>query len=73
MADWDGAGYEQISDLQRHLAERTLSGLQFRGDERLLDVGCGDGFITRSIAARLPDGTVDALGHWRDQVRVAWS
>ncbi len=58
MADWDGAGYEQISDLQRHLAERTLSGLQFRGDERLLDVGCGDGFITRSIAARLPAGTV---------------
>jgi 2-polyprenyl-3-methyl-5-hydroxy-6-metoxy-1,4-benzoquinol methylase len=43
VADWDGAGYEQISDLQRHLAERTLSGLQFRGDERLLDVGCGDG------------------------------
>jgi trans-aconitate 2-methyltransferase len=53
MTDWDGQGYEQISALQRHLAQRTLAGLEFRGDERVLDVGCGDGFITRSIAARL--------------------
>lgn len=58
MTDWDGKGYEEISALQRHLAEVTLAGLAFRGDERLLDVGCGDGFITRSIAARLPDGSV---------------
>ena len=58
MADWDGKGYEQISDLQRHLAQRTLAELTFAGDERLLDVGCGDGFITRAIAARLPDGSV---------------
>ena len=59
MTDWDGKGYEQISDLQRHLAQRTLAGLQFRGDERVLDVGCGDGFITRSIAARLPTGSLN--------------
>ena len=58
MTDWDGKGYEQISALQRHLAQVTLAGLQFRGDERLLDVGCGDGFVTRTIAARLPDGSV---------------
>jgi len=58
MADWDGKGYEQISDLQRHLAQRTLAELSFAGDERLLDVGCGDGFISRAIAARLPNGSV---------------
>ncbi len=58
MTDWDGKGYEEISDLQRHLAQRTLSELVFRGDERLLDVGCGDGYVTRAIAARLPHGSV---------------
>ena len=58
MADWDGTGYERISGLQRHLARQTLSQLVFRGDERVLDVGCGDGYITRSIAARLPRGSV---------------
>ena len=38
--------------------QRTLSELVFRGDERLLDVGCGDGYVTRAIAARLPHGSV---------------
>ncbi|HEY5882809.1 MAG TPA: class I SAM-dependent methyltransferase [Nakamurella sp.] len=58
MTDWDGTGYERISELQRHLAQVTLSALDLRGDERVLDVGCGDGYITRSIAARLPHGSV---------------
>ncbi len=58
MADWDGAGYEQIGDVQRTMATRSLAGLVLRGDEDLLDVGCGDGFVTRALAARLPRGSV---------------
>ncbi len=58
MADWDGRGYEQISGLQRELAARALADLVFTGHERVLDVGCGDGFVTRSIAAQLPHGAV---------------
>jgi len=71
MTDWDGKGYEQISDLQRHLAARTLVGLTFRGDERLLDVGCGDGYITRSIAARLPQGSVVGVDASPRMIQVA--
>lgn len=71
MTDWDGEGYEQISDLQRHLAQRTLSALEFRGDERLLDVGCGDGFITRSIAARLSRGLVVGVDASPRMIRAA--
>ena len=73
MTDWDGKGYEQISDLQRHLAARTLAGLTFRGDEQLLDVGCGDGFITRSIAARLPRGSVVGVDASPRMIEVARS
>ena len=58
MADWDGAGYAHISSLQRTMAEYSLAAVHVRGDERVLDVGCGDGFVTRSIAARLPHGAV---------------
>jgi trans-aconitate 2-methyltransferase len=58
MTDWDGAGYEQISGLQRQLAARALANLVFTGHERVLDVGCGDGYVTRSIAAQLPEGSV---------------
>ena len=73
MADWDGEGYEKISDLQRHLAARSLSGLVFDGDERLLDVGCGDGFVTRSIAARLPNGSVVGIDASPRMIAVATS
>ncbi len=58
MADWDGEGYARISGLQHHLARKTLSHLDFRADERVLDVGCGDGWVTRGIAVRLPAGSI---------------
>ncbi|WP_430335274.1 class I SAM-dependent methyltransferase [Rhodococcus sp. ACT016] len=56
MADWDGEHYSRTSDLQRTMATRAIDGLVLRSDDHLLDVGCGDGFVTRLLAARLPDG-----------------
>jgi len=56
MPDWDGARYSRTSDLQRTMATRALDGLVLRPDEHLLDVGCGDGFVTRLLAAQLPRG-----------------
>lgn len=58
MTDWDGIGYGQISDLQRTMAERSLSRLTLNGDEECLDVGCGDGYISRLVAVRVPNGSV---------------
>ena len=66
-------GTSRSATLQRHLAQRTLAGLQFRGDERVLDVGCGDGFITRSIAARLTDGAVVGVDASPRMIEVARS
>ncbi|WP_236006558.1 class I SAM-dependent methyltransferase [Nakamurella leprariae] len=40
------------------MARRALAVLTLRGDERALDVGCGDGFISRLVAAALPHGAV---------------
>ncbi|TYQ01511.1 UNVERIFIED_ORG: trans-aconitate 2-methyltransferase [Gordonia westfalica J30] len=58
MVDWDGARYAEVSGLQRMVAEESISGLTLAGNERLLDVGCGDGFITMLLAERLPEGSV---------------
>jgi trans-aconitate 2-methyltransferase len=73
MANWDGKGYEQISELQRQLAARSLAGLAFAGDERVLDVGCGDGFVTRMIAARLSRGAVVGIDASPRMIEVATS
>lgn len=71
MTDWDGAGYERISGLQRHLAREVLRGMEFRSNERVLDVGCGDGYVTRLIAARLPDGTIIGVDASPRMIEVA--
>lgn len=55
---WDGAQYDRVNGLQRWVADRTLAEVVLRGDERVLDVGCGDGRITAEVAARLPHGSV---------------
>ena len=58
MADWDGARYGAVSELQRVMAAESLSLLTLDGGERVLDIGCGDGYVTAQIADRLPRGTI---------------
>ena len=59
-APWDAADYAQHSSLQEAMAGEVMALLNLRGNERVLDVGCGDGRLTARIAERLPDG--DVLG-----------
>jgi trans-aconitate 2-methyltransferase len=56
--EWNPDAYRRISALQQWLAERSLAGLALQGDERVLDVGCGDGRVTAEIAAQVPRGAV---------------
>ncbi|WP_374613281.1 trans-aconitate 2-methyltransferase, partial [Gordonia sp. (in: high G+C Gram-positive bacteria)] len=58
MVDWDGDRYADVSALQRMVAEESICDLELTGTERLLDIGCGDGFITMLLADRLPSGSV---------------
>jgi trans-aconitate 2-methyltransferase len=58
MADWVGADYRRLSRLQDAVAAEALAELVLRGDEAVLDVGCGDGRRTAEIAQRVPRGRV---------------
>lgn len=42
-----------------------LDGLGLRGDERVLDVGCGRGMVLVQVARRLPRGTAVGVDLWR--------
>lgn len=55
---WDPADYARHSATQQVWATELLARLPWRGDERILDVGCGDGQITARLAARVPGGKV---------------
>jgi trans-aconitate 2-methyltransferase len=58
MTEWDAKAYSERNALQRWLADSHLAGLRLGGAERVLDIGCGDGWITAEIARRLPQGSV---------------
>jgi len=58
MFDFDGKKYAGSSAHQKEWGSRLISELSFRGDERVLDLGCGDGALTSQIAAIVPRGYV---------------
>ena len=59
--DWDAATYERVSDNQYRWGVETLDDLDLRGDETVLDAGCGSGRVTRVLRERLPRGRVIAV------------
>lgn len=55
---WDGADYARHSSHQRRWGGGMIEELDLRGDERILDLGCGDGSLTRALAERVRRGSV---------------
>jgi trans-aconitate 2-methyltransferase len=56
--DWDAATYDRVSDIQFSWALEQLERLTLRGDEVVLDAGCGSGRVTALLAERVPRGRV---------------
>jgi trans-aconitate 2-methyltransferase len=58
---WDAVTYDRIADPMARWGGMVLDWLELRGDERVLDAGCGSGRVTEQILERLPRGHVVAL------------
>ena len=50
IAKWNAADYAANSVVQQTWARELIAKLKLRGDEHILDVGCGDGKVTAEIA-----------------------
>jgi len=57
-AKWNPADYAANSVVQQTWARELIARLKLRGDEHILDVGCGDGKVTAEIARAVPRGFV---------------
>ena len=61
MTDWNAERYHRVSQPQFQWGQKVLSELQLRGDETVIDAGCGSGRLTALLLERLPQGRVIAL------------
>jgi len=73
MHKWDPNVYEKSSCAQQRWAQELLSKISIRGDERILDIGCGDGKITAEIAHIVPRGSVIGLDNSVEMLSFALS
>lgn len=56
--EFDGKKYEKASVHQKEWGNKIISELKLSGNEKILDLGCGDGALTAKLAELVPDGSV---------------
>lgn len=69
--EWNSAEYHRLSAPQVSWGQKVLARLSLRGDELLLDAGCGTGRLTADLLRSLPDGRVVALDVSQNMLRSA--
>ncbi len=69
--DWDGATYDRIADPMTRWGADVLDRLPLRGDETVLDAGCGSGRVTERLLEQLPGGQVAAVDASPSMVEAA--
>jgi len=71
MYRWDAKEYHRNSENQKRWALGLLAQISWKGNESVLDVGCGNGRVTALIAAKVPKGKVLGVDSSRDMVDFA--
>jgi trans-aconitate 2-methyltransferase len=59
--DWNASAYERVAAPLEAMGRDVLDRLELRGDERVLDAGCGTGRVTAALVDRLPKGDIVAV------------
>jgi trans-aconitate 2-methyltransferase len=69
--EWDSSAYDRISAPQLSWGKKVVERLSVRGDETVLDAGCGTGKLTREVLHLLSSGHVVALDVSQNMLRAA--
>jgi len=71
MDRWDAETYHKISHIQETWAKELLSKNEWKGNEVVLDAGCGSGRVTNIIAKILNKGRIFAVDIDENMIRIA--
>ena len=69
--EWNSAVYHRLSEPQVSWGKKVLARLQLRGDEFVLDAGCGTGRLTAELLEALPRGRVVGVDLSQNMLRSA--
>ncbi|MFL5816458.1 MAG: class I SAM-dependent methyltransferase [Conexibacter sp.] len=69
--EWDAPAYDRLNAPMNERGNDAVARLQLRGDETVLDAGCGTGEVTATLLERLPRGRVIALDGSRQMLDAA--
>ena len=59
---WDALTYDQVSRLvQYKWGQQVIKWQKWRGNEIVMDAGCGPGLLTKQLAKQVPRGKVYAV------------
>jgi trans-aconitate methyltransferase len=71
--EFDGKKYEKASAHQKEWGTKLIAELDLHGTEWILDLGCGDGLLSRQIADLVPDGEVVGIDASSGMIEAAQS
>lgn len=69
--EWNAGSYHKVSGPQTSWGQKVLARLVLRGDERVIDAGCGSGRLTADLLDRLPQGRVVAIDRSWNMLQTA--
>ena len=70
-AKWNAADYAANSVVQQTWARELIAKLNLRGDEHILDIGCGDGKVTAEISRAVPRGSTTGIDASAEMIAFA--
>lgn len=71
MYKWNPGDYTAQSSNQQHWAQELIPKLALKGNEKILDIGCGDGKVTAEIASHVPSGYVVGIDSSEEMIFFA--
>ncbi|HKO40853.1 MAG TPA: methyltransferase domain-containing protein [Nitrososphaeraceae archaeon] len=69
--DWDASTYDRISDAQESWGHEIIEYRKWKGNEVVLDAGCGSGRTTKILLMKVPEGKVIAVDSDLSMIRFA--
>lgn len=73
LTEWDAATYHRLSAPQFSWGLQVIERLRLKGDETVMDAGCGTGRLTALLLERLPRGRVLAVDLSQNMLEAARS